>query len=155
MDHAMKRAEGCQRLLYDYAHLRSISDISGKRQDPRSQALNELDLLKAAANALFAALRQENLFPLAAWRQGRTSNQHQASLNRARQMFGQRQADAAQTTRNQVNALGTQWDLFWPALVQPEWLIGLYPTTPATQGNGDIDQGRQQILQQRLIPAQG
>src|SRR5579885_1400727 len=107
MDHALKRAKGCQRLLYDGTHLHFISDISGKRQDPSSQAFDELNLVNTPTNALFAALSQENLLPLTARRQGRTSNQYQTSLNGTRQMFGQCQTDAAQTTCNQVNAFRT------------------------------------------------
>ena len=132
----MQRAKALVRQRQRRLHLRGVGHIGGQGQHLGALGLQGQQLQQLLAQGARLPVIGGQRLPLAARRQRRAAQQHQAGLPVRGQMPGQRQAHAAQAARDQVHALPAQARR--RGVLPLQGLIGLAPAVGTAQGDGRV-----------------
>ena len=118
-------------------HLPPIGHVCLEHEHLGAESLDGLQLPDPAARGVRLAVPLQPGAPLLPGRQPGAADEHQPGLHRLRQECREREADAPESTRDQVDAPLPQASSSAPAL-QAEGLEGLYPALAAAIGDDGL-----------------
>ena len=148
VDHPVEGAEPAARQADGAAHRLLVGNVGGDGENLGSQLLQGFEAADSAAHRVRLATAGQPGGPLALRRQLGATHQRQAGPRLARQVLGEGEPHAAETTGDQIDALPPQAAAL--GLLQAQRLEALDPAVAAAQGHQRGGRRGEELAEQQV-----